>query len=167
MRFGALAALVLAVGTAAAVAAGGLPGGPAPQAVDARADAIRRADGALLAAFERKGGAWLRWVWPRTLEPASPRLSVSGEFVSDVALSPDGATLALGSGTQSRIELVDLRRWRSLGSMRLRGARPAGYRGVYGLVWAHQRRLVALAGPPYMRAWPVVVDPIRWPPTSS
>lgn len=45
--------------------------------------------------------------------------------------------------------------------MRVQGARPAGYRGVFGLVWAHRRRLLALAGPPYMRAWPVVVDPLR------
>jgi hypothetical protein len=45
--------------------------------------------------------------------------------------------------------------------MRVPGARPAGYRGVFGLVWARERRLLALAGPPYMRAWPVVVDPVR------
>ena len=161
MRFAALPALVLAVGAAAAVAAEGLGGAAAPRAVDAQAETIRRPDGALLAWFERKGRVWLRWLRPLTLKPASPPLSVPGEFVSDVALSPDGATLALGSGTSSRIAFVDLRRWRSLGSMRVPGARPAGYRGVHGLVWTHQRRLLALAGPPYMRAWPVVVDPIE------
>ncbi len=160
MRFAA-SLLVLAVVAAGAVAAGRLVRAPELRMVDARADSIRRADGALLAAFEGEGRAWLRWVRPLTLRPASPPLRLRDRFVSDFALSPDGRTLALGSGTRSRIEFVDLRRWRSLGSMRVPGARPAGYRGVFGLVWARERRLLALAGPPYMRAWPVVVDPVR------
>jgi hypothetical protein len=160
MRFAA-SLLVLAVGAAGALAAGRLGRAPELQAVDAQADSIRRADGALLAAFERKGRAWLRWVRPLTLRPASPPLRLRDEFVSDFALSPDGGTLALGSGTRGRIEFVDLRRWRLLSSMQVPGARPAGYRGVFGLVWARERRLLALAGPPYMRAWPVVVDPVR------
>jgi hypothetical protein len=153
--------VVLAVLAAGAVASGGLGGAPELQAVHAQADAIRRADGALLAVFEDRGRASLRWMRPLTLQPASRPLRLAGEYVSDVALSPDGRTLALGSGTHGRVEFVDLRRWRSLGSMRVRGARPAGYRGVYGLVWARERRLLALAGPPYMRAWPVVIDPVR------
>jgi hypothetical protein len=160
MRFAATL-LVLAVVAAGALAAGQLGRAPELRAVDARADSIRRADGALLATFERDGRAWLRWVRPLTLRPASPPLRLRGEFVSDFALSPDGGMLALGSETQSRIEFVDLRRWRSLGSMDVPGAQPAGYRGVFGLVWAHERRLLALAGPPHMRARPVVVDPVR------
>ncbi|MGH2763440.1 MAG: hypothetical protein ACRDLD_12835 [Thermoleophilaceae bacterium] len=156
-----VAVLVVLVGaTAGAVGYGGLGGAPELRAVHAQADAVRRGDGALLAAFEHKGRAWLRWVRPLTLEPASPPLRVTGDYISDVALSPDSGTLAVGSATHGRIDFVDLRRWRSLGSMRVRGARPAGYRGVYGLVWAGERRLLALAGPPYMRAWPVVVDPV-------
>jgi hypothetical protein len=150
---------VLAVLAAGALASGRLKGAPELHAVHAQADAIRRADGALLAAFEDKGRAWLRWMRPLTLQPASRSLRLTGDYVSDVAVSPDGRTLAVGSGTHGRIDFVDLRRWRSLGSMRVRGARPAGYRGVYGLVWARERRLLALAGPPYMRAWPVVIDP--------
>jgi hypothetical protein len=154
--------VVFAVLAAGALASGGLGGAPELQAVHAEADAVRRADGALLAAFEDRGrGASLRWVRPLTLEPASRPLRLTGEYVSDVALSPDGRTLAVGSGTHGQIDFVDLRRWRSLGSMRVRGAHPAGYRGVHGLVWARERRLLALAGPPYMRAWPVVVDPVR------
>jgi hypothetical protein len=153
--------LVLAVVAAGALAAGRVGRVPELRAVDARADAIRRADGALLAAFEGEGRAWLQWVRPLTLRPASPPLRLRDEFVSDFALSPDGGTLALGGGTDSLIEFVDLRGWRSLGAMRVRGARPAGYRGVFGLVWARERRLLALAGPPYMGAWPVVVDPLR------
>jgi hypothetical protein len=150
--------LVLAV-----LAAAGLLPGRAPElrAVDAGADSIRRADGALLAAFEGKGRALLQWVRPLTLRPASPPLRLREPFVADAALSPDGGTLAVGSETQSRIEFIDLRRWRSTGSMPVPGARPGGYRGVHGLVWTHERRLLALAGPPYMRASPVVLDPVR------
>lgn len=153
--------IVLAVVAASALAAGRFGRVSELRAVDASADVIRRADGALLAAFEGDGRARLRWLRPLTLRPASPPLRLRDEFVSDFALSPDGRTLALGSGTHSRIEFVDLRRWRSLGSMRVSGARPAGYRGVFGLVWARPRRLLALAGPPRMRAWPVVVDPLK------
>lgn len=153
--------IVLAVVAASALAAGRFGRVSELRAVDASADVIRRADGALLAAFEGDGRARLRWLRPLTLRPASPPLRLRDEFVSDFALSPDGRTLALGSGTHSRIEFVDLLRWRSLGSMRVSGARPAGYRGVFGLVWARPRRLLALAGPPRMRAWPVVVDPLK------
>jgi hypothetical protein len=145
------------------VGVGALALGRAPElpAVDARADSIRRADGALLAAFERRERVRLQWVAPRTLRPESSPLRLRDWVISDVAVSPDGRTLAVGNAIHGRIAFVDLRRWRSLGSMRVRGARPAGYRGVYGLVWARERRLLALAGPPWMRAWPVVVDPLR------
>jgi hypothetical protein len=153
--------LVLAVVAAGALAGGRLGGAPELPAVDARADSIRRPDGALLTAFEGERRARLRWVRPLTLRLASPPLRLRDRFVSDVALSPDGGTLAVGSATRDEIEFIDLRRWRSLGSMRVPGARPAGYRGVFGLVWAGERRLLALAGPPYMRARPVVVDPAR------
>lgn len=158
-----IAAFLLALGVAAvsALAAERLGRAPELSAVEAQADGIRRADGALLAAYESRGGARLRWVRSLTLRPASPPLRVGEGFISDFALSPDGRTLALGSGSRSRIEFVDLRRWRSLGSMRVPGARPAGYRGVFGLVWARERRLLALAGPPSMHARPVVVDPLR------
>jgi hypothetical protein len=157
----AVALVLLALAASAALAVERLGQRPDLRVVDARVDSIRRADGALLAAFERDGRAWLQWVRPLTLRPASRPLRLRDPFVSDFARSPDGGTLALGSGTRSRIEFVDLRRWRSLGSMRVPGARPAGYRGVFGLVWPRARRLLALAGPPYMRAWPMVVDPVR------
>jgi hypothetical protein len=153
--------VVLTVLAAGALASGGLGGARELQAVNAQADAIRRADGALLAVFEERGRAALRWVRPLTLEPASRPLRLTGEYGIEVAISPDGRTLAAGSATHGRIDFIDLRRWRSLGSMRVRGAHPAGYRGVHGLVWARERRLLALAGPPYMRSWPVVVDPVR------
>ena len=157
----AAALVLLALVASGALAMERLGQGPDLRAVAARADSIRRADGALLATFERDGRAWLQWVRPLTLRPASRPLRLRDDFVSDFARSPDGGTLVLGSGTHSRIEFIDLRGWRSLGTMRVPGARPAGYRGVSGLVWPRARRLLALAGPPYMRAWPVVVDPVR------
>ncbi|HEV3377473.1 MAG TPA: hypothetical protein VG126_09370 [Thermoleophilaceae bacterium] len=93
---------VPAVLAAGALASGGLHGAPELHAVHAQADAIRRADGALLAAFEDKGRASLRWLRPLSLRPASRPLRLTGEYVSDVAVSPDGRTLAVGSGTQGR-----------------------------------------------------------------
>lgn len=160
MRVAALL-LLLALVTAAGVAAVRATRPPQLRVVDARAQSIRSGDGALLGAVESGGPARLLWVRPLTLRAVSRPLRLRERFVSDFALSPDGGTLALGSGTHGRIEFVDLRRWRSLGSMRVPGARPSGYRGVFGLVWARERRLLALAGPPYMRAWPVVVDPVH------
>jgi hypothetical protein len=151
-------ALVLVVVAAGALALAGVRELPA---VEAGADSIRRGDGALLAAFERRERVRLRWVSPLTLRPVSRALRLRDWVISDVAVSPDGETMAVGSAIHGRIAFVDLRRWRSLGMMRVRGARPAGYRGVHGLVWASERRLLALAGPPHMRSWPVVVDPLR------
>lgn len=89
------------------------------------------------------------WVQPLTLRPASRPLRLQDENVSDFALSPDGARLAVGSEADSRIELFDLRRRRSLGSAQLSGSDRQG--GASGLVWASERRLLALAGAPHGR----------------
>ena len=131
---------------------------PQLRVVDAPAASIQSADGGLLAAAEFDGPARLLWVHPLTLEPVSRPLRLRETFVSDFALSPDGTRLAVGSETHSRIELFDLRRWRSLGSVRLAGASRGG---ASGLVWASERRLLALAGSPYGRVTPMVVDPQR------
>src|SRR5688572_8349699 len=109
---------------------------PPLPAVDAPAASIRNADGALLAAAEFDGPAQLLWVDPATLQPTSRRLRLRETFTSGHALSPDGTRLAVGSEQHSRIELFDLRRWRSLGSVRLPGTRADGRGGASGLVWA-------------------------------
>jgi hypothetical protein len=60
-----------------------------------------------------------------------------------------------------RIDLVDLRRWRSLGPILLPRQGGAGSDGASGLVWAGPRRLLALSGLAYgAPARPVVVDPV-------
>ena len=89
------------------------------------------------------------WVQPLTLRPASRPPRLQDENVSDFALSPDGVRLAVGSEADSRIELFDLRRRRSLGSAQLSGSDRQG--GASGLVWASERRLLALAGAPHGR----------------
>jgi hypothetical protein len=152
--------VLLLLAVAAAAGAGGEQVSQLPR-VDAPAESIRSADGALLAALEFDGPARLQWVSPSTLRPVSRPLRVRDEVVSDFAVSPDGTRLAVGSEMHSRIEVFDLRRWRSLGSVRLPGARAGDHGGASGLVWATERRLLALAGSPYTRVTPVVVDPTR------
>ena len=150
---------LLALAAAAALGAELATRTPELRVVDARAGSIQSADGALLAAHEFDGPAELRWVRPISLRPVSRPLRLREDFVSEFALSPDGGRIAVASEMHSRIEFFDLRRWRSLGSMRLMGER--GYGGVSGLVWASERRLLALAGPAYSRVTPVVIDPER------
>jgi hypothetical protein len=153
--------VVLALVSAAGFGAERATRAPQLRAVDARAQSIRSAGGALLAVAEFDGPARLLWVRPATLRPVSRPVRLREEIMSDFALSPDGTRLAVGSETHNRIDLFDLRRWRALGSVQLTGSRPGGYGGASGLVWASERRLLALAGAPYTRVTPVVVDPGR------
>ena len=116
MRVVALLLLLALVATAGLGAERAMRAPPL-RSVDARAQSIRSGDGALLAAAEFDGPARLLWVRPLTLRPVSRPLRLREDFVSEFALSPDGARLAVGSEMHSRIELFDLRRWRSLGSV--------------------------------------------------
>jgi hypothetical protein len=156
---------VLSLGALAALAATGLVGqrltvAPELRVVSAPAEAIAAGDGVLLGALESGRPARLVRVRPLTLEPASPPLRLREDVVTDFALSPGGGQVAVGSDQRSRIEFVDLRHWRTLGAMTLPGPRPAGYGGASGLVWVAPRRVVVLSGADYMRAEPIVIDPI-------
>jgi hypothetical protein len=153
--------LVLALLAAAGLVTERAARAPRLGVVDAGAQAIRGEHGALLAAAEFDGPARLLWVRPLTLRPVGRPLRLREELVSDFALSPDRGRLAVGSETDNRIEFIDLRRWRRLGSVQLPGARPGGFGGASGLVWASERRLLALAGPQHARVRPVVVDPAQ------
>lgn len=154
---------VLAIALAAA-GLGLLRAGDDPdlRAARAPAAAIEARNGAVLAAFEFDGPARLAWVRPGTLRPVAPPVRLESDHIADYALSPDGDRMAIGSEMRSRIQLVDLRRWRSLGAVDLPLPGGPGSGGVSGLVWASERRLLALSGMAYgAPARPVVVDPVR------
>jgi hypothetical protein len=158
MRAAGALALVVAAGAALATAGGA----PDLRAVHAPARGIQAPGGALLAAAEFDGPARLMWVRPGTLRPAVRPLRLDEEYVADFALSPDGRRMALGAEMRSRIQLVDLHRWRRLGAIALPGPRPPAAGGASGLVWVSPRRLLALSGLAYgAPATPVVVDPVR------
>jgi hypothetical protein len=136
--------------------------GPELRAVRVPADAIEAGRGTLLGALEFDGPARLVRLRPDTLRPVGPPLRLDEDFVAEHALSPDGDRLAIGSEMRGRIRIVDLRRWRTLGTIALEGPRGGGAGGASGLVWVGPRRLLALSGLAYgAPARPVVVDPER------
>jgi hypothetical protein len=153
---------VLALALAAAAGAGLVQasGGPDLQAVDEPARAVDAGRGTVLGAVEARGLADVVRVRPATLRQVSPPLRLEDDLVGDTAVSPDGGRLAIGSEMHSRIEFVDLRRWRALPDLVLPGPRPAGYGGALGLTWPSPRRMVVLSGASYMNASPIVIDPV-------
>ena len=156
------AAGALALVVAAGVALASTGGAPDLRAVRAPASGIEAPSGALLAAAEFNGPARLMWVRRGNLRPAVRPLRLEEDFVADFALSPDGRRLAVGAEMRGRIQLVDLRRWRILGTIELPGPRAPMASGASGLVWTSPRRLLALSGLAYgAPAKPVVVDPLR------
>jgi hypothetical protein len=148
---------VLATSGFALVHAGGAP---ELRAVSAPAQAIEAREGALLAAREFRGPATLQLVRPGTLRPVGRPLVLEEDFVSDHAVSPDGTRLAIGSDMGNTIELVDLRRWRSLGEIELPEPRGSAYGGTSGLTWPSRRRLLVLSGAHSPAASPLVFDPV-------
>ena len=158
MRAAGLLGLVVAAGVALATTGGATD----LRSVRAPAAGIEAPSGALLAAAEFDGPARLMWVRPGTLRPELPPLRLDEDFVADFAVSPDGRRIAIGAEMRGRIQLVDLRRLRTLGAVELPGPRPPAAGGASGLVWASPRRLLALSGLAYgAPATPVVVDPVR------
>ncbi len=97
---------------------------------------------------------------PGSLRRVGRPLWLEEDFVSDYALSPDGTRLAIGSDMGNTIELVDLRRWRSLGEIEVPEARRSGYGGTSGLTWPSRRRLLVLSGAHSLAASPLVLDPV-------
>ena len=153
-------AIAIAVLGAAGLALAQVGGAPELRAVSAPADGIEARGGALLAAREFQTPAQLLRVRPGSLRQVGRPLWLDEDYIHDFAISPDGGRLAIGSEMRSTIEIVDLRRWRSLGTIELPGPRPSGYGGTSGLTWPSERRLVVLSGAPYMGASPMVVDPL-------
>jgi hypothetical protein len=153
-------AIAIAVLAGAGFALAQVGGAPELRAVSAPADGIDVRGGTLLAAREFQTPAQLLRVRPGSLRQVGRPLWLDEDFVHDFAISPDGERLAIGSEMRSTIEIVDLRRWRSLGTIDLPGPRPSGYGGTSALTWPSERRLLVLSGAPYMGASPMVVDPV-------
>jgi hypothetical protein len=104
-----------------------------------------------------------------SLRPVSRGLPMASRFVFDYEFSPNGRFVAVGDEARSRLQLFDVRRWRSLGGVRL-PSRHRGGEGTGPMQWVGPRRLLVMAGPPFTGQTPVVVDPrkrrvvrrIRW-----
>jgi hypothetical protein len=133
-------ALAIALLAAAGLALAQVGGDAELRAVSAAAKAVEAREGALLAAREFRRTAQLMMVLPGSLRRVGRPLRLEEDFIHDFALSPDGTRVAIGSEMRNTIEVVDLRRWRSLGTIDLPGPRPAGYGGAGGLAWPRPRR---------------------------
>jgi hypothetical protein len=72
---------------------------------------------AALAAWNNTVGSELFWADARTLEPVDGRSVAVSYFISVAERSPDGRTLALGADDRGYVQLVDLDRMKSLGTI--------------------------------------------------
>jgi hypothetical protein len=140
MRVAALALALLIAACAAAT-------------LGAPASAGGAADMPLLRLRDGHGSDLLFRVDPRTLRPLSRPIRTFRNGYS-LAFSPDGRFLAYtdGSRARSRIQFVDLARWRSLGVARL------GRHGPLGIGWVSPGRVVAIMGQGFGRQRLVWVD---------
>jgi hypothetical protein len=140
MRTFSLASLLLFASVAAPVMA---QSQPAPDT-----------DGPLLHLGHRARGHSLRIVDPLTLEPRSRRIRGLRRTYG-ATLSPDRRRLARGTGwgERSRIQVINLARWREERIITL------GRRGPVLVEWPSPNRLVAVLGAPFGRQEIAVVDP--------
>ena len=129
------------------LAAMAVPGLAQPSPAPERADR-------LLHLGHRAGGHSLRVVDPLTLEPRSHRIRIFKHGYGG-AISPDRRRLARGTawGKRSRIQVIDLARWREERVISL------GRSGPVLVEWASADRLIALVGEFHERQELVVVDP--------
>jgi hypothetical protein len=103
--------------------------------------------GKVLAVAEDKVGSEFFWADARTLEPADGRSVAVSYFYSAAERSPDGRMLALGADERGYVQLVDLDRMKSLGTIDT-GA--GGF--IDHLHWAAPDLLLASIGGPRARA---------------
>ena len=116
-------------------------GGDDDAAAPPKAPAAAPSSAPVLAASYDPDGSRIAWVDGRTLEPVDRRSVPVPFFTSVAALSPDGTTLAVGDGEDGRVQLVDVERMRSLGTVELT---PAAW--VERLHWAEPGLLLASLG---------------------
>jgi hypothetical protein len=77
---------------------------------------------------------------PRTLRPLPGRRVPLAAHTFGWSFSPDRSTLAIGSDGSGEVRLVDLRRWRVLGDVRVRVERRGS---VIATAWAGETRVLA------------------------
>jgi hypothetical protein len=104
---------------------------PPPPAKPAPSDAV-------LATWSDATGSELFWADARTLEPVDDRSYPIPYFYGAAERSPDGAMVALGASENDMVDIIDLERMRSLGTIEI-GAGTS----VDLLHWAEPDRILA------------------------
>lgn len=94
---------------------------PPPGATTATAAAAATPAEAVLTVWTETAGSELFWADGRTLEPVDGRSVSFSYYYSAVDRSPDGGTLALGADDRGYVQLVDLDRMKSLGTIDVGG----------------------------------------------
>jgi hypothetical protein len=115
-------ALPVALAALALLGCGGSEESAPPPATTAAAPAAP--EEALLVSTDDQTGSELFWANGRTLDPVDNRsvsFSVSYYSYSGVDRSPDGGTLALGADDRGYVQLIDLERMESLGTVDVGG----------------------------------------------
>ena len=149
MRFGLLAVGAVIVALAGC---GGDDDTASPPAASTTASVSSPADaGPLLAVSSDAAGSRLAWVDGLTLEPVDERSVALPFFAAGGGLSPDGTAVAVGAQEGAHVELVDLERMRSLGTVEMDGS------FVMELHWVRPDLLLAALGDVPSRA--VAINP--------
>jgi len=86
-----------------------------------------------------EGSGQLGWMDARTLAPGGRRVDIGPPPKGVAARSPDGRTIALGSGTAVELRFVDVRAMRASGRLLVRGA---GF--LLDAIWPRPNRMIAL-----------------------
>ena len=128
--------LLVALAALALLGCGGTEEAAPPAATTTAAAAAPAED--VLAASNDLTGTELFWADGRTLEPVDGRSVSFSYYYSAVERSPDGGTLALGADDRGYVQLVDLDRMASLGTVEVGGS---GY--FERLHWVAPDRLLA------------------------
>ena len=88
-----------------------------------------------------EGVGRLGWFDARTLAPAGRRVAIGPPPTGVAARSPDGRTIALGSGTTVSLRFIDIRAMRATGRLVVPGTG-----SLFAAIWPTPERLVALRG---------------------
>jgi hypothetical protein len=153
-------ALVAIMPFALAAGAGG-PGSSEPSGLSHAVSAREREVRVPLVGIPRGRPARLVRLHSRTLRPVSRGIRLHG-WQWGMDWSPDGRHLALGVGSGGRIQVIDVRRWRTRAVIRARR------RGAFPVVaWIAPRRLIAFRfGSPSLRHEVIALDPfsgrVKW-----